>query len=615
MKRISTLESRISDNIRAACVVALLLGCVQITEAGTLKNTWNVTARFFGSTSSATWDSDGTPAGIQALLNQAQDGDTITLPAGAFSWNASVGNTAATAKDITIKGQTTCHGLTGVCQDRTILVDNVPRTGGQAYMFNLYTNGNAIFRISGLTFKSGGLTTVASNGLVRINGHSDKVVTDNLHISGIYQSNDVAFYGPLYGVAYNWVKDRSPPQLQQTRVYNGTGDGDLEFSQPAMFGTSQFMFFEDCWWDNPRGNFSADSGLDGKGGCRYVIRYSHFKNIEILVHWTGSNGRNRGGRAVEQYNNYFHWDYFTTMDGISSGVLLAHHNTLDGVKPRGWGIQVYRAFNKLEVWGGATGANPWDVNDPQIYVSGTISASNAADITDATKNWTPNQWRGYTFTRPEDGATCYIQSNTSNTLHVFWWHDPGLRVGDSYQIRKCEIILDQPGRGAGDLIAGNPPINTATGTAAWPHQAVEGCYSWENHYTPDGTTVNFVVGQSSTILPGREFHQDTPMPGYTPYVYPHPLVSGDTQPSPTPTATPVGTATPSPTATATPTPTATATPVGTATPSPTATPCPTCTPCPSPTPTVTPTPTPSPTATATLTPRHRPTPRKPKPKP
>ena len=87
------------------------------------------------------------------------------------------------------------------------------------------------------------------------------------------------------------------------------------------------------------------------------------------------------------------------------------------------------------------------------------------------------------------------------------------------------------------------------------------------------------------IVRGRDWFNNMPKPGYTPYTYPHPLViGGSPTPAPTPTATATIPPSPTPTATFTPTPTATAT----FTPTPTAT--------------VPPSPTPTPTPTATSTP-------------
>ena len=139
------------------------------------------------------------------------------------------------------------------------------------------------------------------------------------------------------------------------------------------------------------------------------------------------------------------------------------------------------------------------------------------------------------------------------------------------RIYKVLICLDQPGSGAGDLITGNPPINSTTGTATWPHQELEPCYSWNNIHSPGGEHINFIPAPTSaaTLLQDRDYFNDTSMPDYTPYVYPHPLVSPG--PSPTPTATVTPTPTPAPTATGTPSPTPTSSPTPAITP--TATPC------------------------------------------
>jgi hypothetical protein len=60
--------------------------------------------------------------------------------------------------------------------------------------------------------------------------------------------------------------------------------------------------------------------------------------------------------------------------------------------------------------------------------------------------------------------------------------------------------LDQPGRGKGDLLANDFPsaINTATGTVAWPHQALEPVYEWLDSLTP---VPNNPGGTMITIVP------------------------------------------------------------------------------------------------------------------
>jgi len=184
--------------------------------------------------------------------------------------------------------------------------------------------------------------------------------------------------------------------------------------------------------------------------------------------------------------------------------------------------------------------------------------------------------------RPSDRMMALITGNTSNTLNLFAWQTLNWAAGNQYQIHKVLTVLDQPGRGKGDLISGNPPT-----PVGWPHQEQEPCYSWNNIHSSGGEHLNFVLGAGAgagdTIHQNADFYNDTPMPGYTPYIYPHPLViGGGSTPTPTPSSTP------SPTPTTTPTPTYTPTP----TPSPTSTPTPAPTATPTPTPAATPTPTP-----------------------
>jgi hypothetical protein len=154
-----------------------------------------------------------------------------------------------------------------------------------------------------------------------------------------------------------------------------------------------------------------------------------------------------------------------------------------------------------------------------------------------------------------------ITGNTATTVTGYYRQEQGggaqWTANDQYQIHKALITRDQPGRGKCDLLtggwdSGGPTINSVTGTAAWPHQALEPCYSWNNKYTP--TNANYLGFGPYAGLPlveGRDFFSNSSAAAmaakytaslngvqYTgPYTYPHPLVGGAT---PTPTPTPSG---------------------------------------------------------------------------
>jgi hypothetical protein len=70
-----------------------------------------------------------------------------------------------------------------------------------------------------------------------------------------------------------------------------------------------------------------------------------------------------------------------------------------------------------------------------------------------------------------------------------------------------------------------------------PHQNAYPAYEWDNKLS-DGRDVNFSLGDpwgstnpsmSDHIKPGRDYFNDTRMPGYTPYHYPHPIRGTQTE--------------------------------------------------------------------------------------
>jgi len=169
-------------------------------------------------------------------------------------------------------------------------------------------------------------------------------------------------------------------------------------------------------------------------------------------------------------------------------------------------------------------------------------------------------------------------------------------IGNRFEIRRVLTALDQPGRGRGDLCTGGAVggFHNTVGSDGWPHEALEPWYCWNNSL--NGTMnhnaatlgsgypsvlenrdyYNFnsswspgqalVTGIASGPLsqrprqctPGTDVATDTYGPGvgywatdqnefyvctasntwspyYTPYVYPHPVITGIFPPPAAPT--------------------------------------------------------------------------------
>jgi len=204
---------------------------------------------------------------------------------------------------------------------------------------------------------------------------------------------------------------------------------------------------------------------------------------------------------------------------------------------------------KALVAGGFDGTN--FLASAQAYdpAAGTWGGGN--NVTDITKTWLPNQWLGdgvsfiiINLSSPLDKhgehAQSYLIGNTANTLKQGRAPTP-FHIGDQYQIWKVKTSLDQPGQGSGILLTGPNPPNVTPVT--WPQRGYprEPCYSWNNIDPTSGRQMDIFADEPS-IKSGRDYFNRTPKPGYTPFVYPHPLVSSvSSTPTPTPPPTPTPT--------------------------------------------------------------------------
>jgi hypothetical protein len=468
---------------------------------------------------------------VKSVVSSGSDGDTVIIPAGTASWAA----TLTISKAITLKGATAVSGThdNPVISDNTVILDDVPRVNNVARIITYTLTAGKAGRISGITFRKGSITQKADNGGVALSGTSDQFRMDHCHFDHLYQTDPVIVYGKLYGVIDHCVFDEGGPghPFTQAILFNNGGTidpyGDEVWTETAGFGTNKFMFVEDCTFNNGSPEANAGNCLDSSAGGKYVARYCTLNNCVTLTH--GTETRQRSSRAIEIYNNNFVSapGYSPTGGQIRGGTALIHDNTYTNFRS-GMGLRCYREWNNLSAWPPANGSSNWDVNDPHgIYLSGTVAGvtNGSTTLTDTTQSWPPNQWAGYSIRNLTQNWSSYIQSNTARTISYVSSSKENVPYsnnnGEKYQIWRVITALDQPGRGKGDLITGDAPaqVNAMTRTAAWPNQALEPIYSWNNN-------IKISSYGEPTIEEGRDFYNNTPMLGYTPYTYPHPLTTG-----------------------------------------------------------------------------------------
>ncbi|HEY1789399.1 MAG TPA: hypothetical protein VGJ73_14665 [Verrucomicrobiae bacterium] len=474
---------------------------------------------------------------VQSAVNQANPGDTVNVPAGTATWTG----TLTVNNDIQIIGA-------GV--GRSTLVDNVPRGNGTLISWNTVSNG--FCRLSGFSFNYLN-TSVAYGGTVGIGGYSHAVRVDHCSFTNLYNC-EIQIDGWVYGcidhcVFYNQNNSGFPIE-QYMDQYGGANNnyGDGSWAAPDSWGTTNALYIENCVFvgDNDVGS----TAYDGYRGCRVVFRYNSCTNIIFGTHGTETGGRFRSIRSFEIYNNYFAWlsnspsSYLCPwMVYIRGGSGVVYSNTAYGGIYYPIVMADYRSYSGTWApWGGITGINGWDSNNPAILASGTASGTfNSSYITDTSKNWTANGFVNDVIYNTGTQLASYITGNTANTISFEPGYDnvvsdpPNLvfSSGQTYQVYQVYQALDQPGTGAGDLIADTSPGNgipydTVTGGTHWPREAVDPIYQWGNTVTmifPDNPNGTYGVSDTPTIVQNYDWFDYTPKPGYTPLVYPHPLES------------------------------------------------------------------------------------------
>ena len=403
------------------------------------------------------------------------------------------------------------------------------------------------FRLTGFTFRNGSVTTKTNGAVLRIAGTCPSIRIDHCHFDQLFRIG-IWFAGWTYGVVDHcrWDVRADVGSLQAMSVNNGATwggesnrSGDGSWAAPTDFGSEKFIFVEDCLFNN-LGTAQAAGKIDGQFGGRFVSRFNQYVNTSVISgHGTESGGRHRGIRAAEFYYNTRTGNASQGWGETRSGTRMYHHNTWTGPSSGSQlPLNVHREVWAFPAWGGATGNNPLDMNDtegngtfvqghaPHLYASGTaasdstVSGGNGVLTASGSPGWTTNQFVGMMLTntsQPVGGhpVPCKIISNTANTI-TFSTDDGGygrgtspskqFAGGEQFVVYRLLVALDQIGRGQGDLLAQNPAINMVTGTQAWPHQALEPIYAFENR---TNGTLTQVASSYPTVQENRDYYNQT----------------------------------------------------------------------------------------------------------
>lgn len=483
-------------------------------------------------------------ADVGTAVSAAKEGDTVVVPSGTATWTT----TLEITKNVTLQG---------AGQGVTVIIDEIPR-GSQPPLINASTTSVGNFRLTGFTFKGGIVNTgTVSNGVIKIAGTCHATRVDHCTFTQL-NGVSLAFYGFIWGVVdhCDFVTSGSHSIFVKHDAWNGASNGHGSWADDSNWGTERFVFIEDNTFQSIS---SGGDGIDSFQGARFVVRHNVLTNTRVVMH--GSEGQGRGAKQLEEYENTFTGPIGNKAAGqIRSGSIISHDNTWVGFN-NGHELQNFRNYNPSVHYGPVDGVNLWDKNAPNgstgYWATGTHTGSNGSTtLTDSNANkkwwdasgnpktgaWTSNRWveTGVSYmvrnvSGEKGGDTnnrVWATSNTANTVTCSTISFDGTNVtfntGDAYEIWEVTQALDQPGLGKSDLLAGLGDYPTGTQPYGDPHQEAEPCYSWNN-------TLNLSSSEPS-ILSGRDFLNNTVKPGYTPYIYPHPLVSGkDPPPSPSPT--------------------------------------------------------------------------------
>lgn len=461
-------------------------------------------------------------ADVISAIALASDGDTVTVPAGAATWTSPL---HVNLKSITLQGAGI--GLTVITDGTTKVFDAEFLTS--ALVFTMKDVGTT--RLTGFTFNGGGSTPVDNNnnGIVQMRGVTQNMRVDHCHFLPT-RTVGLKILGWIYGVIDHNTFSLVPGWWAIFNFNGANWDGtwgsqaiygDGSWGAATELGTLKALFVEDnTFTATPDNGEGIRIAHDGWSGARVVYRFNtDAESWGFGTHGTMSPGRPRGYRQHEVYQNTHSRTGPVTHPAsvsIGSGVALTFGNTSTGSGFTGFGNYAAQrqSTGSYAIWG-QCGTFPVtsltrvdstatvQTSGMSIIITGTywitIAGANQPEYNGTFRVLSDLGGGRYTYTITGTPAT---PATGTITLKSPW---DGNTTSFGYP------AFDSPGRGQGQLITDTTPgsgvpINSITGTAAWPNQALEPCYAWLN--TLNGVTTGFTTASPNVIAENVEFYNE-----------------------------------------------------------------------------------------------------------
>lgn len=475
-----------------------------------------------GTYTAASCNQSDVNAVINGPTHTAVDGDTINIPAGSCTWTSGI--TIPSGIGITIIGSGTPNNTSSTSGPGTVNTTITDSVSG--YLITARpTYGNSTTRISTLNLDPGTTSTapIALIGTCTSSG-CPNVRIDNITFPSSWVTANTSDHSVVVAVNVFGVLDHN--SVNGTSGSNGTDlvnvnhsswmgvgqYGDNSWASPDTFGTAQALYVE-----NNTFNIGFGTDVDGgdtyedTGGGRYVCRFNTFNGVTpasaCTNHGTESTGRPRGGRQAEFYNNTLVCTNTAqgcnSGQGQRSGVSYTFDNTFTA-QTGSWfnsyvAFATYRTFAYFTPWNGCDGTDTYDNNDGTVYYTGTYTGtSGSTTFTDSNETWTStfgsSSWAStastggvpYSTHNVTQGFGAEIASSSGNNLTfqenpICNWGTQSActwNSGDSYQILRATVCIDQESRSGGALLSGTTPSPTGS-----VNQVLDPSYEWGDTHT------------------------------------------------------------------------------------------------------------------------------------